>query len=393
MSGFNCCFLACTQILQELGLVTWYSHLFKNFPQFVVTHTVKGFSIVNEAESESEICSVMPDFWRTHVLYSPWNSPHQNAGVGSLSLLQGIFPTQWLNPGLLHCKQILYQPNHKGSPRILEWVAFHFSRYLPNPGIKLGSPAMQADSFPTELWGRPYDPRDFGNLLPGSSAFSKSSLNIWKSLVHILLKLGLENFEYYFSSMWSECNCAVVWTFFGIALLWDWNENWSFPVLWPLLSFPYLLAYWVQHFNSIIFVSFIVPLYTFSMFNGEGNDNPLQYSCLENPMDGGTWWAAVHGATKSRTRLRDFTFTFQFHALEKEMATHSSILVWRIPGTGEPGGLPSMESCRVGHDWSNLAAAAVCLKTVFWVFHWLSLTVADESITGKILRTLDLEKT
>ena len=92
--------------------------------------------------------------------------------------------------------------------------------------------------------------------------------------------------------------------------------------------------------------------------SGEGNGNPLQYSCLENPMDGGAWWAAVPGVAKCRTRLSDFTFTFHFHALEKEMATHSSVLAWRIPRTAEPGGLPSMESHRVGHDWSDLAAAA-----------------------------------
>ena len=78
--------------------------------------------------------------------------------------------------------------------------------------------------------------------------------------------------------------------------------------------------------------------------------HPLQYSCLENPMDGGAWWAAVHGVAGSRTRLSDFTFTFHIHALEKEMATHSSVLAWRIPGTGEPGGLPSMGLHRVGHD-------------------------------------------
>ena len=102
---------------------------------------------------------------------------------------------------------------------------------------------------------------------------------------------------------------------------------------------------------------------------GEGDGTPLQYSCLENPMDGGAWWAAIHGVVKSQTRLSDFTFVFHFHALEKEMATHSSVLAWRIPGTGEPGGLPSsdlaaaaaawteepgklwsMESQRVGHD-------------------------------------------
>ena len=95
---------------------------------------------------------------------------------------------------------------------------------------------------------------------------------------------------------------------------------------------------------------------------GEGNGTPLQYSCLENPMDGGAWWAAVHGAAKSWTRLSDFTFTFHFHALEKEMATRSSVLAWRVPGTGEPGGLPSMGSHRVGHDWSDLAAARFCLR-------------------------------
>ena len=72
-------------------------------------------------------------------------------------------------------------------------------------------------------------------------------------------------------------------------------------------------------------------------------------------VDGGAWWAAVHGVTKSRTRLSDFTFTFHFHVLKKEMATHSSVLAWRIPGTGEPGGLPSMGSHRVGHDWCDLA--------------------------------------
>ena len=83
---------------------------------------------------------------------------------------------------------------------------------------------------------------------------------------------------------------------------------------------------------------------------GEGNGTPLQYSCLENPMDGGAWWATVHGVAKSQTRLSDFPFTFHFHTLEKEMATHSSVLAWRIPGTGEPRGLPSMGSHRVGQD-------------------------------------------
>ena len=95
----------------------------------------------------------------------------------------------------------------------------------------------------------------------------------------------------------------------------------------------------------------------------EGNGNPLQYSCLENPMDGGAWWAWVHGVAKSKTQLSDFTFTFHFQALEKEMATHSSVLAWRIPGTGEPGGLLSTGLCRVRHDWSDLAAAAA---TRYW---------------------------
>ena len=101
---------------------------------------------------------------------------------------------------------------------------------------------------------------------------------------------------------------------------------------------------------------FYLPL---SVISGEDNGTPLQYSCLENPMDEGAWWAAVHGVAKSRTRLSDFTFIFHFHALEKEMATHSSVLAWRIPGTVEPGGLPSVGSHRVGHDWSDLAAAVI----------------------------------
>ena len=91
---------------------------------------------------------------------------------------------------------------------------------------------------------------------------------------------------------------------------------------------------------------------------GEGNGTRLQYSCLENPMDGEAWWAVVHGVAKSWTGLSDFTFTFHFHSLKKEMATHSSVLAWRTPGTGEPGGLPSMGSNRIGYDWSDLVAAA-----------------------------------
>ena len=159
MSSSNYCFLTCIQISQEAGQVVWYSHLFQNFPQFIVIHTVKRFGIVNKAEID-------------------------------------IF--------------------------------------------------LELSCFFDDL-------SDVGNLISGSSALSKTSLNIWKFSVHVLLEPGLENFEHYFASVWDECKCAVVWTFFGIAFFWGWNENWPFPVLWPLLSFPYLLAYWVQHFHSIIF--------------------------------------------------------------------------------------------------------------------------------------------
>ena len=154
-----CYFLTCIQISQEAGQVVWYSHLFQNFPQLIVIHTVKGFGIVNKAE------------------------------INGLLELSCFFN----------------------------------------------------------------DPADVANLISGFPAFSKTSLNIWKFTVHILLKPGLENFEHYFASVWDECNCAVAWAFFIIAFLWDWNENWPFPVLWPLPSFPNSLASWVQHFNSIIF--------------------------------------------------------------------------------------------------------------------------------------------
>ena len=102
--------------------------------------------------------------------------------------------------------------------------------------------------------------------------------------------------------------------------------------------------------TAVLAIAIHVVIYTPSTSFREGDGTPLQYSCLENPMDGGAWWAAVHGVTKSQTRLSDFPFSSPFHALEKERATHSIVLVWRIPGMGEPGGLLSMGLHRVGHD-------------------------------------------
>ena len=103
---------------------------------------------------ESESCSVMSDSSQSHALYSPWNSPGQKTGMGSHSLLQGIFPTQGSNPRLPHCRRILYQLSHKGSPRLLEWVAYPFSSGSSQPRIELGSPPLQVESLPTELWGK-----------------------------------------------------------------------------------------------------------------------------------------------------------------------------------------------------------------------------------------------
>ena len=159
MSSSNCCFLTCIQISQEADQVVWYSHLFQNFPQLIVIHTVKGFGIVNKAQIDI--------FWNSLA----FSMIQRMLAIWSLVLLPFLKPV---------------------------WTTGNFT-------------------------------------------------------VHILLKPGLENFEHYFTSAWDECNCVVVWAFFGIALLWDWNENWPFPVLWPLLSVPNLLTYWVQHFHSIIF--------------------------------------------------------------------------------------------------------------------------------------------
>ena len=150
------------------------------------------------------------------------------------------------------------------------------------------------------------------------------------------------------------------------------SPEWARKDFWQAIFLKALCAYlghlfsWLgfdELFRKFIFLYFQHLSSTSYKYFGEGNGTPLQYSCLENPMDGGAWWAAVHGVAKSQTQLSDFTFTFLFHELEKEMVTHSSILAWRIPGTAEPGGLPSMGSHRVGHDWSNLAAAAAVINT------------------------------
>ena len=134
-------------------------------------------------------------------------------------------------------------------------------------------------------------------------------------------------------------------------LLHDWASYFELRAFPPAASLPVML---MPCFRFQFQCNFLVVAFP----DGESNGTSLQDCRLENPMDGGAWWAAVHGVAKSRARLSDFTFTFHFHALEKEMATHSSVLAWRIPGTGEPGGLPSMGLHRVGHDSSDLAAAA-----------------------------------
>ena len=123
---------------------------------------------------------------------------------------------------------------------------------------------------------------------------------------------------------------------------------------------------------------------------GEGNGTPLQYPCLENPMDRGAWKTAVHGVVEGWTPLSNFSFTFHFHALEKEMATHSSVLAWRIPGTGEPGGLPSMGSHRVGHEWSDLAAAAAGVqeRVEEWLVYASKQRLGRASLVSQTVKNL-----
>ena len=131
-----------------------------------------------------------------------------------------------------------------GTP--ISWRIFHSLLWSAQSKC---SQFNEVDGFSGIPWFS-YDPADVGNLICGSSAFPKSNLYICKFSVHVLLKPSLKDLGHYLASMWNECNCVVIWTFFDIALLWDWNENWPFPVLWPLLSFLNLLAYWLQHFNS-----------------------------------------------------------------------------------------------------------------------------------------------
>ena len=130
------------------------------------------------------------------------------------------------------------------------------------------------------------DPADVGNLISGSSAFSKTSLNIWKFTVHVLLKPGLENFEHYFTSVWDECNCAVVWAFFGIAFLCDWNENWPFPVLlyfFVKTSISKMRSYW---YINMLFERLI----TTKKFQWKKN----QRLGVEIEVDFYTWWSPYY---------------------------------------------------------------------------------------------------
>ena len=185
--------------------------------------------------------------------------------------------------------------------------------------------------------------------LPESRSQRSSDVGNGSSLLYSYLENSMDRRAWWASvhgvaksrtwlSTWAHINTCILFHY-RLYKMWIW-----FPVL----------------YSKSLFLS---VLYIVVCICREGNGTPLQYSCLENPMGGGAWWAAVHGVAKSRTRLSDFTFTFHFHALKKEMATHSSVLAWRISGTGDPGGLQSMGSHRVGHDWSDLAAAAaaVCI--------------------------------
>ena len=142
-------------VIHHIAQLTYYTSSYPEPPSTTEPAWIRESYTDTRRKSKSKSHSAMSDSLRPLRLYRPWNFPGQNTGVGSLSFLQGIFPTQGLNPGLLHCRWILYQLSHQGSPRILEWVAYPFPGDLPDPGIKPGSPALQASSLPAELWGKP----------------------------------------------------------------------------------------------------------------------------------------------------------------------------------------------------------------------------------------------
>ena len=203
MSSSNCCFLTCIQVSQEEGQVVWYSHLFQNFPQSFVIHTIKGFGIVNKAEIDA--------FFSNSLAYS---MIQQMLAIWSLVPLPFLIPS-WIS----------------GSSRFtycwsLAWRILSITLLVCAAAV---AAATSLQSCP--MLCNPIDGSPPGPVVPG---FSRQEH--WSGLP----------FTY-------ECNCVVVWVLFGIVFLWDWNENWPFPVLWPLLSFPNLLAYGVQHFHSIIF--------------------------------------------------------------------------------------------------------------------------------------------
>ena len=183
--------------------------------------------------------------------------------------------------------------------RILEVVAFPFSGDLPHPVTEPRSPTLRADSLAAKPWGKPKK----------------------TGVVSLPLLQGIFPTQ---ESDWGLLRCR------GILTKWATREA-----------------------KNLTPAAYFLHLETPSLPIREGNGPPLQCSCLENPMGGGAWWAAVHGIAKSWAQPNDFTFSFHFHALEKAMATHSSVLAWRIPGTGEPGGLQSMGSLRVRHDWAT----------------------------------------
>ena len=152
-----------------------------------------------------------------------------------------LFPI--LNQSFVPCPILTVDswPAYRFLRRQVRWsgipICLRIFQFVVIYTVKGFSIVNEADVF-LEFLCFPCYPTDVGNLISGSSVFSKSSLYIWKFLVYILLMPSFKDFEHYPASMWNECNCAVIWTFFGIALLWDWNENWPFPILWPLLSFP-----------------------------------------------------------------------------------------------------------------------------------------------------------